>query len=224
MNLRMTVAAALLLTGCAHYLPPCDGWNPKSCADRGAALLSGVDFPRDERGAFQAYERGCRLGDTKSCTELGRMYGAGQGVERDSARAAKILETQCKQGDSPEACEYLRRPTPPSAMAVSCTSEISKDQIRETIQSNRGALVTCYTRARDSQPTVEGKYTAYFEIAPSGQVVHVKTKESTTNSAALDNCIQSEMVGWRFPCFDGVAVVKVTYPFIFRDTENVASR
>jgi uncharacterized protein len=80
----------------------CEKNDAKSC--KGVAMILDSDRvgPKDEKGAFAAFEKSCTLGELTSCPILAMYYKYGPkfgAVPKDLAKAASILDHACEAGE-----------------------------------------------------------------------------------------------------------------------------
>ncbi len=73
----------------------------------------------------------------------------------------------------------------------------------------------CYQRILREFPTLAGKITVKFIIAPDGTVAAAATKSTTMNNPQVEDCINGRFRKMLFPEPRGGGIVVVTYPFIF---------
>ena len=74
----------------------------------------------------------------------------------------------------------------------------------------------CYQRELPKNPTLGGKVTVKFVISKTGSVSKASTKSSTLNNSAVEGCINSRFMRFKFPEPKGGGIVIVSYPFIFQ--------
>ncbi len=90
-------------------------------------------------------------------------------------------------------------------------------EIREVVASYMGGLRYLYNKELRTNPSLYGKVTVMFEIAPSGQVIQTAVLSSSLQqSKSLEEAILVNIQSWKFsqaPQESGN--IKVTYPFIF---------
>jgi hypothetical protein len=96
---------------------------------------------------------------------------------------------------------------------------LSKQGIREAIHSRIAEVRACYERALVVWPRLEGKVATKFIIDTDGSVAMVGTAETTFRNPALECCINSAVLGWRFDKPEGGGIVIVTYPFILEQVD-----
>ena len=92
----------------------------------------------------------------------------------------------------------------------------SATTIRETVAQYVGGLQHLYNKELRKDPTLCGKVTVSFEIAPSGHVTDTALVSSSISSESLVQAILNSIKSWRFPgVSEEYGNVKVTYPFAF---------
>lgn len=112
-------------------------------------------------------------------------------------------------------------PGPELADGGSPRPGLDKEQIRETIVRYRGHVRWCFDVALGRVPgPLQGKIAMRFTIIADGSVSAPEAVQNTVGDEELAQCIATKMTTWRFPpLVDGGKVV-VTYPFIFKSTEE----
>jgi protein TonB len=89
-------------------------------------------------------------------------------------------------------------------------------EIRKVVASYLGALRYLYNKQLRQDPTLKGKATVRFEIAPSGHITETVLVFSSLGSPPLEGAILDNIRKWRFPRIpEERGSVKVTYPFVF---------
>ncbi len=74
---------------------------------------------------------------------------------------------------------------------------LTPDQVTSRIQSvYMSALQKCYKDQLKTDPTLRAKVTLEFEVSEKGSVTH---PAASSDSAALDDCIEGRMKSWTFP-------------------------
>jgi TonB family protein len=93
-------------------------------------------------------------------------------------------------------------------------SEVSRQEIQQTIRHNLGQIRQCYEKFLDVSPNWKGKNTVRFVINVKGGVETVKIIDGK-NVPKLTSCMKAHIRRWIFPKPRGHEDVTVTYPFIF---------
>lgn len=89
-------------------------------------------------------------------------------------------------------------------------------EIRKVVASYLGGLRYLYNKQLRQDPTLKGKATVRFEIAPSGHITETVLVFSSLGSPPLEVAILDNIRKWRFPRIpEERGSVKVTYPFVF---------
>ena len=89
-------------------------------------------------------------------------------------------------------------------------------EIRKVVASYLGGLRYLYNKQLRKGPSLKGKATVRFEIAPSGHITETVLVFSSLGSPPLESAILSNIRKWRFPRIpEERGHVKVTYPFVF---------
>jgi pSer/pThr/pTyr-binding forkhead associated (FHA) protein/outer membrane biosynthesis protein TonB len=93
---------------------------------------------------------------------------------------------------------------------------LDKSLIDAVIKKHMNQIRYCYQRELPKNPTLGGKVTVKFVISKTGSVSKASTKTSTMNNKAVEGCINSRFMRFKFPEPKGGGIVIVSYPFIFQ--------
>lgn len=93
---------------------------------------------------------------------------------------------------------------------------LDKSLIDAVIKKHMNQIRYCYQRELPKNPTLGGKVTVKFVISKTGSVSKASTKTSTLNNSAVEGCINSRFMRFKFPEPKGGGIVIVSYPFIFQ--------
>lgn len=96
---------------------------------------------------------------------------------------------------------------------------LTADEVGRIIRRHWNEIKYCYEKELNKDPNLYGKVSVFFVIGPVGDVVEASVKESTMNSAPVEQCMVSQVRRWKFPSPRGGGVVQVNYPFIFKQQE-----
>lgn len=91
---------------------------------------------------------------------------------------------------------------------------LDKDVIRVVIRRHINEVKYCYETELAKIPTLHGRVSVEFTIAPTGQVVASTLASSTMGNRAVEACLVLAPRRWEFPKPEG-GVVIITYPFNF---------
>jgi TonB family protein len=92
----------------------------------------------------------------------------------------------------------------------------SSTTIRKTVAQYLGGLQYLYNKELRKDPTLKGKVTVTFEIAPSGLVTETVLLSSSISSKSLVEAILNSIRNWKFPAVsEEYGNLRVTYPFSF---------
>jgi hypothetical protein len=91
---------------------------------------------------------------------------------------------------------------------------LDKDIIRRIVRAHINEVRYCYNQGLVKDPSLSGKVSIQFSIAPSGSVSEAKVTDSTLEDGAVANCIAKAVKRWSFPKPVGGGAVIVTYPFV----------
>lgn len=95
---------------------------------------------------------------------------------------------------------------------------LDKDQIAAVINRNMAQARFCYEQGLQSDPSLKGRVAVAFDIGPTGLVQAASLESSTLGSKIVEECLVMRLKSWKFPRPEGGAIVKVSYPFMFRRT------
>ena len=93
-------------------------------------------------------------------------------------------------------------------------SSRSVAEIMATVRARTPGLRHIYNKYLKSRPGFSGKIILNFTIAPSGDIISIKTVSSTTGYDVFDSEIQSAVSRWRFDAVNS-GKTTVTIPFSF---------
>jgi hypothetical protein len=114
-------------------------------------------------------------------------------------------------------------PAPPEAAgaAAPAGAGLAKEDIRRLIRSRLPEVRRCYEAELVNRPSLTGKTTAHFTIAPDGSVTRISADGF---DPAVDACVAGVLSSLRFPRPAGGGVVHVNYPFVFQHSGTDADR
>ena len=78
----------------------CENGNPKSCFDKGTALIKADSPDNDYLKVVELFQKACDGGYIPGCTRLGDLYDKGLGVKQDSTLAASLYQKACDGNDA----------------------------------------------------------------------------------------------------------------------------
>lgn len=90
---------------------------------------------------------------------------------------------------------------------------IGPEVIRRVVQRNLGQVNHCYAQGLSADPTLQGRVSVRFVIAPTGEVVRSDVADNNLSVPGVSACIASAVRRWNFPMPESAGVVTVTYPF-----------
>ncbi|MCC6334602.1 MAG: AgmX/PglI C-terminal domain-containing protein [Myxococcales bacterium] len=94
------------------------------------------------------------------------------------------------------------------------TDGLSRDEVLRVVQRHQSEIRFCFESALQKQPSLSGKVSARWVIAPSGDVEAAEISEASLDSADAQACMLSRIRRWRFPTHGGDQVV-VNFPWLF---------
>lgn len=92
---------------------------------------------------------------------------------------------------------------------------LSREEIQRGVSKWMGTIKSCYERALNQNPTLEGKIVAKWVIDGTGSVVDEVTADSTLTDPEVERCVRTVVRGMHFPRPKGGGRVFVSYPFVF---------
>jgi pSer/pThr/pTyr-binding forkhead associated (FHA) protein len=102
------------------------------------------------------------------------------------------------------------------SMNVYVLGSLSREEIERVVNSHRNEIRYCYDQELKRNPGLNGKVTMTWTIVEGGRVQGVSTKENTTGSISLANCIAGYLKDWRFPSPAQGSKAEVEWPWIFK--------
>jgi len=105
------------------------------------------------------------------------------------------------------------------------TGELDRERIRRTIRDDIDRVTGCYEDALAADPTTpDGKVSIEFEIGGDGNVRSTRiVDDGFPGRGRIASCVAAKSMEWRFPPPAGGGIVKVTYPFSFRQAPGDAA-
>lgn len=136
--------------------------------------------------------------------DIGGLSVSGQGSgRREHAEVESRLEKSRRADESLDAAEVL--------------GALDRDEVFEVIRDHRAQLQHCYERQlHTGPPGLSGRLVLQWVIGGGGRVETARVTESELGSAALERCLLSRVLAWRFPEPAGGGVVVVRLPLMLR--------
>jgi hypothetical protein len=91
-----------------------------------------------------------------------------------------------------------------------------RETVRRIIRSQMGQIKWCYQKALQREPDLGGKIVLGFLIGPNGATQGPKVVSNNMGTDEVGECIAQKALRWQFPAPPNGAVVKVSYPFLFK--------
>jgi hypothetical protein len=91
----------------------------------------------------------------------------------------------------------------------------TKEEIGRVIRRNLARFKYCYEKQLNVNPSLQGKISVYFVIAPTGAVAQASVRETSMNDQNVERCVLTVMRSLEFPKPRGGGIAVVTYPFVF---------
>lgn len=92
---------------------------------------------------------------------------------------------------------------------------LTRDQVDEVIQRNKGQIRYCYEKGLQGTPGLKGRVSINFVIGASGRVSQANVQQSSVDSSSLEGCVVAKLKNFKFPQPVGGVNVQVRYPFSF---------
>lgn len=92
---------------------------------------------------------------------------------------------------------------------------LSKEDVATVIRRNHARFRFCYERELNAKPTLGGKISIRFTIAPTGRVADALVDESSLGDPSVEGCVTRVMQSLEFKAPRGGGIVVVSYPFVF---------
>lgn len=99
---------------------------------------------------------------------------------------------------------------------VTQARSLTKDEIKKVVTAKSGEARSCYERALQSEPDLQGLVEVVFRISWKGIVKDARIQKSTIESAALHRCLLKVIRALLFPEPRGEREPLVTWPYRFR--------
>jgi TonB family protein len=145
-------------------------------------------------------ERTIGLGGSDGLHTIGRRGGGGGGSGYDAGVGAL-------HGRRVHAPGFL-----PAAASV--RGALDKEIVRRIIRRHINEVKYCYEQELVRRPTLGGRITVQFTIAPTGQVLASVLQSSTMANVRVESCTLQAVRRWAFPQPVGGGLVTVSYPFV----------
>lgn len=95
----------------------------------------------------------------------------------------------------------------------------SKEEIMQVVNANMPSLKVLYNKYLKQKPGFSGKVVLKFTIAPSGKIIKIDIKSSTTGYKEFDKAIKDSVATWKWKAVkDGNTTP--TIPFNFTEEES----
>ncbi len=101
-------------------------------------------------------------------------------------------------------------------VGVTVLGSLSREEIERVVRAHFSEIRYCYQVELQRNPSLFGKITLKWAIVAGGRVEEAESKENTTGSAGLANCMISRLKQWQFPSPQGGSKADVDYPWIFK--------
>lgn len=202
-------------------------WNAPT-SPFGADRANGTD-PMSAIGALMGVQLGANAGHG-GLGMRGTGRGAGGfgdfiGVGELGTMGGRCRGTGCGPGNGPGGYgssvgfpgrdRPTRVPTITPARA-SVTGALSPEAIRRVVRRHLPEIRHCYEQGLQANPSLEGRVTMRWMIAPDGRVQAASVASSDLGSAPVESCISQAVQRWTFPTPEGGGVVGVSYRFVLR--------
>ena len=92
---------------------------------------------------------------------------------------------------------------------------IDREEIRQTISSNRSKFKLCYDEALKRNENLSGRIVVEFDIETQGDVPRAFAIENDTQDTVFGSCIADQLKTIKFPPPPKEEIARVRYPFVF---------
>lgn len=92
---------------------------------------------------------------------------------------------------------------------------LDKSHIEGVIRRHMASLKQCYEAGLAEDPALAGQVVVKFVVAKDGSVSSAVTKSSTLGAPAVESCLNTAFMGFKFDSPKGGGIVIVSYPFVF---------
>lgn len=116
---------------------------------------------------------------------------------------------------------FPRRPDPIPDLApghLTTAGGLDREIVRRIIRTHLNEIRYCYELQLARHPTLGGRITLSFVVAPNGQVLSSMVEESTLQLPPLERCMTEATRRWTFPQPQGGGLTVVHYPFLLAPT------
>ncbi|MBI4821590.1 MAG: energy transducer TonB [Deltaproteobacteria bacterium] len=186
-----------------------------SIFDRGS--MAGLSSSLAEvRGTVLASGYGGQGMGTRGNKSGGEGYGLG--IDFGSGgpgRGVGCSGPDCGNGDPMLGTRGKARVVVPSSGTRIQGPGLDREHIASVIRKNHPRFRFCYEKRLNANPTLGGKVSIEFTIAPNGAVANASVRESSVGDDEVSECVAKVMRTLQFDQPKGGGVVIVTYPFVF---------
>jgi hypothetical protein len=101
-------------------------------------------------------------------------------------------------------------------MSVYVLGSLSREEIARVVNAHASEIRYCYERELSRNPSLSGKVTMKWTIVSGGRVEGVTTKDNSTGSSTISDCIGGYLKDWKFPNPAEGSKADVEWPWIFK--------
>jgi TonB family protein len=131
---------------------------------------------------------------------LGRRYGSGRGVIAEHHHAGTVCTL------------------PYCGLHV--TQCLDKEIIRRVVRQHLSEVRYCYEKALAKDPALEGRVLIRFTVGEDGHVSASELRESSLPDSQVGQCVADAIERWVFPRGACRGLVTVSYPFVFKPSDQ----
>ncbi len=100
----------------------------------------------------------------------------------------------------------------PASLRPKPASGVDPVKTQLFVRSHLGEVQRCYERGKMDEPDLKGRVTLKIFIAETGAVTSAMVDSSSLRSSAVESCIATTVLSWKFPAPIGGPAV-ISYPF-----------
>jgi TonB family protein len=97
---------------------------------------------------------------------------------------------------------------------------LPREVINRIIQRHYNEIKYCYEKELAKDPGLYGKVAVLFVIDGGGKVGDALVQQTTLSSEPVESCMLNHVRRWTFPAPQGGGTVQVTYPYVFKSTNQ----
>ena len=95
------------------------------------------------------------------------------------------------------------------------TGSLDKEITRRIVSQHMNEVKFCYDQELVRKPSLAGRVSVQFAIAPNGRVLTSVLQSTSMNEPRVESCVVNAVRRWEFPKPEGGGMAIVVYPFSF---------